>query len=225
MLLNFDIIKKNKEILTYIKYSDYMFEKMGYKEHNVKHALFTAERAAFILKKLKYTKRVQELAKISGFLHDIGNLVSKKNHAQSSAMIVAHILSGLDIKEERYNSDLFEIFGAVGSHEEKQMLPPTAIAAAVVLGDKSDVRCQRLRIKNMDYKKDTHSKVIAACKSTEIKVSYGKKEIALNLEIDTDICSIMEYFEIFTTRTVYCSKAAKVLGCNFSLFINGYKFL
>ena len=224
MLLNFNIIKKNKEILTYIKYSDYVFAKMGYKEHNVEHALFTAERASFILKKLKYSKRIQELAKIAGYLHDIGNLISKKNHAHSSAMILTHILSGLDIKDERYNSDLFEIFGAVGSHEEKQMLPPTAIAAAVVLGDKSDVRCQRLRKKEKEYK-DKHSKVIAACKSTEMKISYSKKEIVLNLEIDTDICSIMEYFEIFTSRTVYCSKAAKVLGCNFSLFINGYRFL
>ena len=224
MLLDFNTIKKNKEVLTYIKYSDYMFEKIGYKEHNVEHALFTAERAAFVLKKLKYTKRVQELAKISGYLHDIGNLVSKKNHAQSSAMVVMHILSGLDIKDERYNSDLFEIFGAVGSHEEKQMLPPTPIAAAVVLGDKSDVRCQRLRGIKKEYK-DVHSKVIAACKNTEMDVSYKKKEIVLNLKIDTDICSIMEYFEIFTTRTVYCSKAAKVLGCSFSLFINGYRFL
>ena len=187
MLLDYNTIRKNKEVLTYIKYSDYIFANIGYKEHNVEHALFTAERAAFILKKLKYTKRIQELAKVAGYLHDIGNLISKKNHAQSSAMVVMHILKGLDLKEERYNSDLFEIFGAVGSHEEKTMLPPTPIAAAVVLGDKSDVRCQRLRTKKKEYK-DKHSKVIAACKNTEIKVSYNKKEIILNLEIDTDIC-------------------------------------
>jgi len=224
MLLNFNTIKKNKEILTYIKFSDYVFAKIGYKEHNVEHSLFTAERAAFILEKLKYSKRMQELAKISGYLHDIGNLVSKKNHAQNGAIIAMHILSSLDLKEERYNSDLFEIFGAIGSHEEKQMLPPTPIAAAVVLGDKSDVRCQRLRTKDIPIK-DKHSKVIAACKKTEMDISYKNKEIFLKLEIDTKICSIMEYFEIFTSRTVYCSKASKVLGCSFGLFINGYRFL
>ena len=224
MLLNFEDIKNNEEILTYLKYSDDYFESIGYKEHGVPHALFTAERAADVLKQLGYTARKQELAKISGFLHDIGNLIGKNGHAQSGAVIAMHILSKMDISEEKYNSDIFEIFGAIGSHEDKNMTSPTEIAAAVVLGDKTDVRYQRLRSEDKKFK-DVHSKVIAACNSTKLEVDKDNCEISLSIDIDTKICSIMEYFEIFTQRTIYCSKACSVLNCGFSLYINGDRFL
>ncbi len=224
MLLNFEDIKNNEEILTYLKFSDDYFASIGYKEHGLPHAMFTAERAADVLRQLGHTARTQELAKISGFLHDIGNLVGKTDHAQSGAVIAMHILSKMDIPEERYNSDIFEIFGAIGSHEDKNMTPPTEIAAAVVLGDKTDVRCQRLRNEKEIFK-DVHSKVIAACNNTKLEINKEKKEISLSLDIDTNICSIMEYFEIFTQRTIYCSKACSVLNCDFSLYINGDRFL
>ncbi len=224
MLLNFEDIRKNEELLTYLKYADSYFESIGYKEHGLPHAMFTAERAADVLRQLGHTARTQELAKISGFLHDIGNLVGKTDHAQSGSVIAMHILSKMDISEERYNSDIFEIFGAIGSHEDKNMTPPTEIAAAVVLGDKTDVRCQRLRNEKEIFK-DVHSKVIAACNNTKLEVNKEKKEISLSLDIDTNICSIMEYFEIFTQRTIYCSKACSVLNCDFSLYINGDRFL
>ena len=224
MLLNFENIKNNEEILTYLKYNDTYFESIGYKEHGLEHALFTAERAADVLRQLGYTARIQELAKISGFLHDIGNLIGKSGHAQSGAVMAMHILSKMDISEERYNSDIFEIFGAIGSHEDKNMTPPTEIAAAVVLGDKTDVRYQRLRSEEKKFK-DVHSKVIAACNSTKLEVDKDNREISLNIDIDTKICSIMEYFEIFTQRTIYCSKACSVLNCGFSLYINGDRFL
>ena len=224
MLLNFEDIRKNEELLTYLKYADSYFESIGYKEHGLPHAMFTAERAADVLRQLGYTARIQELAKIAGFLHDIGNIVGRTDHAQSGSVIAMHILSKMDISEERYNSDIFEIFGAIGSHEDKNMTPPTEIAAAVVLGDKTDVRCQRLRNEKEIFK-DVHSKVIAACNNTKLEVNKEKKEISLSLDIDTNICSIMEYFEIFTQRTIYCSKACSVLNCNFSLYINGDRFL
>ena len=224
MLLNFEDIKNNEEILTYLKYSDDYFESIGYKEQGLSHALFTAERAADVLKQLGYTARKQELAKISGFLHDIGNLIGKNGHAQSGAVIAMHILSKMDISEEKYNSDIFEIFGAIGSHEDKNMTSPTEIAAAVVLGDKTDVRYQRLRSEDKKFK-DVHSKVIAACNSTKLEVDKDNCEISLSIDIDTKICSIMEYFEIFTQRTIYCSKACSVLNCGFSLYINGDRFL
>ena len=224
MLLNFEDIKNNEEILTYLKYTDNYFESIGYKEHGVNHAIFTAERASDVLRQLGYSARTQELAKISGFLHDIGNLVGKLDHAQSGAVIAMHILSKMDISEERYNSDIFEIFGAIGSHEDKNMTPPTEIAAAVVLGDKTDVRYKRLRNEEKKFT-DIHSKVIAACNNTKLEVDKEKKEISLNIDIDTEICSIMEYFEIFTQRTIYCSKACSVLNCGFSLYINGDRFL
>ena len=207
-----------------MKFADDYFASMGYKEHGLPHALFTAERASDILRQLGHTARTQELAKISGFLHDIGNLVGKNGHAQSGSVIAMHILSKMDIAEEKYNSDIFEIFGAIGSHEDKNMTPPTEIAAAVVLGDKTDVRCQRLRNEAEKFR-DVHSKVIAACNSTKLEVNKDNCEISLSLDINTKICSIMEYFEIFTQRTIYCSKACSVLNCIFSLYINGDRFL
>ncbi len=224
MLLIFEDIKNNEELLTYLRYADSYFESIGYKEHGLSHAMFTAERAADVLRQLGYTARIQELAKIAGFLHDIGNLVGRTDHAQSGSIIAMHILSKMDIAEERYNSDIFEIFGAIGSHEDKNMTPPTEIAAAVVLGDKTDVRYKRLRNEERKFT-DFHSKVIAACNNTKLEVNKDKKEISLNMDIDTKICSIMEYFEIFTQRTVYCSKACSVLNCDFSLYINGDRFL
>ena len=224
MLLNFEDIRNNDELLTYLKYADSYFESIGYKEHGLSHALFTAERASDVLRQLGYSARTQELAKIAGFLHDIGNLAGRTDHAQSGAIIAMHILSKMDISEERYNSDIFEIFGAIGSHEDKNMTPPTEIAAAIVLGDKTDVRYKRLRNEEKKFK-DIHSKVIAACNNTKLDVDKDRKEISLNMDIDTKICSIMEYFEIFTQRTIYCSKACSVLNCDFSLYINGDRFV
>ncbi len=224
MLLNFEDIRNNEEILTYLKFTDDYFASIGYKEHGLSHALCTAERSSDILRQLGYTARTQELAKIAGFLHDIGNLVGRRGHAQSGAVIAMHILSKMDIAEEKYNSDIFEIFGAIGSHEDKTMTPPTEIAAAVVLGDKTDVRCQRLRTEEEKFK-DVHSKVIAACNNTKLEFIKDNCEISLSIDINTKICSIMEYFEIFTQRTIYCSKACSVLNCIFSLYINGDRFL
>ncbi len=224
MPLDFDIIKGNKEILTYIKYSDKIFESLGYKEHGFEHAIHTANRAGFILEELGYTKRLQELAKIAGFMHDIGSMVAKRDHAQSGAVIALNLFKSFHFEDEKYNSDAFEVLGAIGSHEDKNLEPPTAIAAAVVLGDKTDVCYKRLRFKEQRFK-DVHSKVISACEDSQIEVSNENREIVLKLVIDTKICSIMEYFEIFTSRTIFCSKASNVLNCNFSLYINGDKFL
>lgn len=224
MALTFDIVRNNKEVLTYINYSDRVFEVLGYKEHGQTHALNTALRAGFVLEQLGYSKRLQELAKIAGFFHDIGNIVAKRDHAQSSAVIALNLFRSANIEDEKYNSDAFEILGAIGSHEDKKLEPPTAIAAAVVLGDKTDVNYKRLRYEDQRFK-DVHSKVIAACEDSQIEISKEKKEITLKLTIDTKICSIMDYFEIFTSRTIFCSKASNVLGCVFSLYINGDKFL
>jgi hypothetical protein len=224
MLLSFEEIKNNKEVNTYLQYADQVFASIGYKEHGLNHAIHTANRAYYVLEQLWYDKRTQELAKVAGYMHDIGNIVSKKDHAQSGAIIALHILKQEYWKDEKYNSDIFEVFGAIGSHEDKNMQPPTEIAASVVLGDKTDVHHERLRSEEQRLN-DTHSKVIAACEQTEIEVSRRRKEIILKLDIDTNICSIMEYFEIFTSRTIFCRKACNVLDCEFGLYINGDKFL
>lgn len=223
-MLIFRDIKNNKEILTYLKYSDDVFAGVGYKKHGISHAMHTAQRAGFVLEKLGYTGRMQELAKIAGYLHDIGNIVARRDHARSGAIMAMAILGELQTEEEKYNGDVYEIFNAIGSHEDKTTTPSTAIAAAVILGDRTDVRAQRLRYDEEDYK-DVHSKVIAACQRTNLEVLKDKKEISLWLDIDTKICSIMEYFEIFTQRTLYCSRACETLECKFSLYINGDQFL
>lgn len=223
-MLIFKDIKNNEEILTYLKYSDDVFASMGYKKHGISHAMHTAQRAGFILEKLGYTKRVQELAKIAGYLHDIGNLVARRDHARSGAVMAMAILGELQTQEEKYNGDVYEIFNAIGCHEDKGFAPSTAIAAAVILGDRTDVRAQRLRNDEQDFR-DVHSKVIAACQRTNLEVFKDEKEISLWLDIDTEICSIMEYFEIFTQRTLYCSRACETLKCKFSLYINGDQFL
>ncbi|MBQ3835393.1 MAG: HD domain-containing protein [Elusimicrobia bacterium] len=223
-MLLFDDIKNDKELITYLKYSDEIFASMGYKKHGINHALYTAQRAGFVLEQLGYTKRMQELAKIAGYLHDIGNIISRKDHARSSAFIAMAYLGGIQTTEEKYNGDVFEVFNAIGSHEDKETTPPTEIAAAVVLGDRTDVRSERLRSLGRDLS-DVHSKVIAACRKTNLEVSKEKKEISLWLDIDTEICSIMEYFEIFLQRTFFCSRACETLKCKFALYINGDKFL
>lgn len=220
----FDDIKKDQELLTYLKYSDNIFAGMKYKKHGLSHALFTAQRAGFILEQLGYTQRMQELAKIAGYLHDIGNIISRKDHARSGAFIAMAYLGEKQTREEKYNGDVFEVFNAIGSHEDKSTTPPTEIAAAVILGDRTDVRSERLRNPSQDLT-DIHSKVIAACRKTDLEISKEKKEISLLLDIDTEICSIMEYFEIFIQRTFFCSRACETLKCKFSFYINGDRFL
>lgn len=223
MIKTVNDVLTDKEITTYLSYADHIFETVGYKEHGIRHAKHASDRAGYVLKELGYSETKQNLAKIAGYLHDIGNMVSRKGHAQSGAVMALNLLKP-DKKNIEYTSDIFEVFGAIGSHEDKSMQPPTDIAAAVILGDKTDVHCERLRTEDQ-YLRDAHSKVVGACENSEIKISKEKKEITLQLAIDTKICSIMEYFEIFTPRMNYCTKACNKLGCNFNFYINGDKFI
>lgn len=218
-VFNFETIIANKEVQTYLKFTDNAFAQMGYKEHGSSHALRSAEIAEQILKYLDYSPKEQMLAKIAGYLHDIGNVISKHGHDQSGAVMFLNL-----VDDKRYNEDVFAIASAIGSHEDKNIDPVSPIAAAVVLGDKTDVRHERLRTENtMDL--DKHSKVISACRKSDVVVNKEEKTIALLLTIDTNICSVMDYFEIFMSRTIFCKKASKVLGCNFELYINKDKFL
>lgn len=223
MIKTVNDVLTDKEITTYLSYADHIFETVGYKEHGIRHAKHASDRAGYVLKELGYSETKQNLAKIAGYLHDIGNMVSRKGHAQSGAVMALNLLKP-DKKNIEYSSDIFEVFGAIGSHEDKSMQPPTDIAAAVILGDKTDVHCERLRTEDQ-YLRDAHSKVVGACENSEIQISREDKEITLQLAINTKICSIMEYFEIFTPRMNYCTKACNKLGCNFNFYINGDKFI
>jgi metal-dependent HD superfamily phosphatase/phosphodiesterase len=217
--LTFENIKNSKEIKSYLEHTDRAFALLGYKEHGISHASYCADTAEQILKYLGYGEREQELAKIAAYLHDIGSIVAKEGHDQSGAVMFLNLL---DLSS--YDDETFAVAGAIGCHEDKNMDPVSPIAAALVLGDKTDVRRERIRDASINVV-DKHSKVIAACKKVNVIVSKENMTIDLSLVIDTSICSVMDYFEIFMARTNFCRRACRVLNCNFELHINQDKFL
>ncbi|MDR1122888.1 MAG: HD domain-containing protein [Endomicrobium sp.] len=218
-MLTFEGVRNNPEIQTYLEFTDKAFAIMGYKEHGQGHALRSAATAESVLKGLGCSAREQELAKIATYMHDIGNMVSIHSHDQSSAIIFLNI-----IDEVLYGDEVCAVATAIGGHEDKNMDPVSSIAAALVLGDKTDVRRERIRLQDM-FLIDKHSLVIAACRKAEVVVSKEKLIIKLKIDIDTSICSVMDYFEIFMSRTIYCKRAANVLNCDLELYINEDKFL
>jgi len=217
--LTFDGIKNNPEIRAYLEFTDAAFAHIGYKEHGRSHAEYCADVAEQILKYLGYSQKDCELGKIAAYLHDIGNIVSTRGHEQSGAVMFLNILNA-----DCYDEDAFAVASAIGCHEDKNTPPVSNIAAALVLGDKTDVRSARIRTEKLS-ELDKHSKVLAACRKSNVVVNKDERTIGLHLTIDTEICPVMDYFEIFTARTKYCIKASRVLNCEFELFINKDKFL
>jgi metal-dependent HD superfamily phosphatase/phosphodiesterase len=216
-MLTFEEVKNNSEIRTYLEFIDKAF--LGYKDYGVSHALYSAGVAEQILKRLGYTKREQELAKIAAYIHDIGNIVSKYEHDQSSAIMFLNILG----ENNKHNEEIFAVVNAVGCHEDKATDPVSSIAAALVLGDKTDVCHERLKVEELYYI-DKHSRVIAACRKVDVVASKKKSTIELRIKIDTTVCSVMDYFELFLSRINYCKRASRVLDCSFELYINRDKF-
>ncbi|MDR1259842.1 MAG: HD domain-containing protein [Endomicrobium sp.] len=219
-ILTFEKIKNNFEIQVYLEFADRAFALTGYEDHGKGHALYVANVSGQILKCLEYSQREQELVKIAAFVHDIGNIVSKHEHDQSSAKIFLNIVGNND----KCSDEFFTIASAVGCHEDKSTDPVSSIAAALVLGDKTDVRQERIRTKNFYYL-DKHLRVVVACQKVNVVVDKEKMNIELRMKIDTSICSVMDYFEIFMSRINYCKRASNVLNCSFELYINGDKFL
>jgi metal-dependent HD superfamily phosphatase/phosphodiesterase len=217
--LTFENVKNSGEIQTYLEYTDRAFALLGYKEHGKRHAAYCADTAEQILKYLGYGKREQELTKIAAYLHDIGSVVSKRGHAKSGAVMFLNLL---DLTS--YDDESFAVASAIGCHEDKNTDPVSPIAAALVLGDKTDVRHERSRDAGINNS-DKHSKVIAACQKVNVIINKEKMTIDLNIIIDDTICSVMDYFEIFMARTNFCRRACRVLNCNFELHINKDKFL
>jgi HD superfamily phosphodiesterase len=211
------------EIDTYLRFADIIYESKGRKEHGISHAEFSADIAGKVLAELGYSAREQRLAKAAAYMHDIGSVINRQFHARSGAIIVFNLFESL--RPIGAHEDILEIITAIGSHEDKHAVPANAIAAAVVLGDKSDVRLERLRGSESAVLRDKHSKVIAACEGVEIKVSKETKTVSLHIEINTKVCSVMDYFEIFLSRTLFCQKACLTLNCSFELYINKDKFL
>lgn len=214
-MLSYEQIKENSDIKTYITLADESLRVLGFTEHSFAHVTKVSETAAYILTRLGYSAREIELAKIAGHLHDIGNLINRIDHSQSGAVMAFRILDNLGFSAKENAT----IVTAIGNHDEGTGIPVNPIAAALILGDKSDVRRSRVRNEDMSTF-DIHDRVNYSVEGSELIVSDDNKEITLNLKIDTSISSVMDYFEIFIGRMVLCRKAAEKLGLKFKLVIN-----
>ena len=214
-MLTFEEVKNNAAIRTYIQRADESLIALGFTEHSFAHVTVVAENAGYILRTLGYPERTVELARIAGFLHDIGNLVNRIDHSQSGAVMAFRILDNLDCDP----AEIATIVTAIGNHDEGTGQPVNVVAAALILADKSDVR--RSRVRNQDLSSfDIHDRVNYSVKKSQLKINEEHTLIKLKLSVDTAYGSIMDYFEIFMQRMILCRKAAEKLGLQFKLMIN-----
>ena len=193
---------------------------MGYTDHSEVHCELVAKRAAYILEELGYDKHVTELAKIAGFMHDIGNAVNRKCHAEYGAILAYEILKETDMSVK----DRIDIVSAIGNHDESTGGANDVISAALIIADKTDVRRDRVHQKEKSLF-DIHDRVNYAVTGTKLRIDKDKKVITLNLQIDENICTMYEYFDIFLGRMIMCRGAAEILGMRFRLSANGRKIL
>jgi uncharacterized protein len=215
-----DVVERDAELLAYMQMGDDYLGAIGYTEHGMRHANLTAHIAGNILRRLGFEERIAEIASIAGFMHDIGNCVSRSDHWISSAFIARDALTrlGMDYVE------VAMVMNAVGNHEEDASDPATAVAAAVVIADKADVHSTRVR--EMDASEfDIHDRVNHAATRSFLRVDSDTRTLTLEMDIDTREIVIIDYFEIFLERMQLCRRAATVLDASFSLVINGTKLL
>lgn len=213
-------VKNNPIVDTFIKSANDYLGSIGYTEHGKRHVGLVAAIAENVLLYLDYPKRLQELAGIAGYLHDIGNVINRQDHGQSAALISMRLLKDMGATPD----EVALIISAIGNHEEEVGDPVNPIAAALILADKSDVHKTRVRNPKITAD-DIHDRVNYAVERSFLKVMKDKKIISLQLTIDTQKSKVMEYFEIFMSRMLMCRRAASFLGCKFELIINERKLL
>ena len=219
MKIRYEDVHDSEEVRSYIRKADESLIALGYTEHSFAHVTKVAETSRRILLTLGYPERVAELAAIAGYLHDIGNVINRVDHAQSGAIMAFRILDHMNAVPD----DIATVITAIGNHDESTAFPVNPVAAALILADKTDVRSSRVRNKDMATF-DIHDRVNYAVTRSELNI-VPEQEIGLDLTIDTGICAVMDYFEIFLGRMVLCRKAAEKLGLHFSLTINGQKMM
>ena len=213
--MTYEEIRQNEAVNTYIRQADAALATLGFTEHSFAHVTLVAEKAGYILQTLGYPERTVELAKIAGYLHDIGNLINRVDHSQSGAIMAFRILDHLKFEPE----EIAIIVSAIGNHVEGTGVPVSPVAAALILADKSDVR--RNRVHNTDPSTfDIHDRVNYSVTKAELKINEAHTLIKLKLTVDTHFSSVMDYFEIFMQRMLLCRKAAETLGLQFKLMIN-----
>ncbi len=218
--ITFEDIKHNEEFNTYITKGNELLGVLGYTEHSHAHVMKVAQMAAEILIKLGYDDRTVELAEIAAYIHDIGNVINRVEHAQSGAIMAFQILTKIGMIPE----EIAAVVGAVGNHDEDAGIPVSPVSAALILADKTDVR--RSRVRNKDKSKfDIHDRVNYAVEKSKLVVDGQNRVVRLEMNIDTEICSVMDYFEIFLVRMLMCRRAAEYLNIAFELTANGVKLI
>ena len=219
-MLTYEQVKKSEAIKIYITRADESLAALGFTEHSFSHVIHVAETAGYVLSTMGFDERTVELAKIAGYLHDIGNLVNRSEHSQSGAIMAWSILNDMKCDPK----ELATIVTAIGNHDEGTGVPVNAVAAALILADKADVR--RSRVRNQDFASfDIHDRVNYSVKSSGLKISEDKTRVELKLTVDSQFGSVMDYFEIFMGRMILCRKAAEKLGLQFKLIINDQQLI
>lgn len=213
-------IKNDKEINSYIIEADNCLTAIGFTEHGKAHTYVVAEHAGYLLDKLGFDVEQQELAKVSGYIHDIGNIINRRGHSLHGATMAFHLLQDKKLTPQQISI----IVSAIGNHDESLGIPVNPVSAALIIADKSDVRRSRVR-KRDTSKFDIHDRVNYAAYDTKLTVDSNNRDIILNIKLDLDFCSVAEYFEIFVDRMLLCIKSAKYLEANFSLIINDMKMI
>ena len=213
-------VRENSEVESLIIGAQKQLDSLGYTEHGHRHISIVSKRAGEILEKLGYPERTVELAKIAGYLHDIGNCVNRVDHAHSGAIMAFNILKdmGMDVDERT------KIMTAIGNHDEKTGTAVSDISAALILADKSDVNRDRVTNKNLSTF-DIHDRVNYAVTESRLEIDDKERKVILNLTIDNKISPVLDYFEIFMDRTMMSKYAAKYLKIWFELIINGTRLL
>ncbi len=220
MKVTYQDVCRSEEINTYIRCADRSLIALGYTEHSFAHVTRVAQQASRILLALGYSEHEAELARIAGYMHDIGNVVNRVDHAQSGAVMAFRILDKMGMEPE----DTAAVVTAIGNHDESTAFPVNAVAAALILADKTDVR--RSRVRNRDeITFDIHDRVNYAVTESCVDLDTERRTLTSRLTIDTALCPVMDYFEIFLQRMLLCRKAAAFLDLEFRLEINGQALL
>ncbi len=215
-MITIEQVRSSEAIRTYIEKEDESLRALGFTEHSFPHVGKVSKTARDILLTLGYPRRDAELAEIAGYLHDIGNIVNRHDHAQSGAIMAFRILDNMGADP----ADIATIITAIGNHDEGTAVAVNPVTAALILADKTDVRASRVR--NTDIATfDIHDRVNYSVKRADLEIRRDTAEIELKLQIDTEFCSVMDYFEIFLNRMILCRKAAERLGLRFRLSVNG----
>lgn len=219
-MITLEDVIKDEEVEAFVKASQKQLNALGYTEHSYRHIGIVSKRTGEILQKLGYDEKTVELGKIAGYLHDIGNCVNRTDHAHSGAILAYNILKEIGMPAD----DRTEIVMAIGNHDEGTGTAVSDISAALILADKSDVHRDRVTNTNMSTF-DIHDRVNYAVTDANLEIDAEFRKVILNLTIDTQICPVLDYFQIFMDRTMMSKYAAKYLHIWFELVINGTKLL